>query len=135
MSIKELDLKVESRFSSEYGAAMECAKKAYVEIQTRERKQSVGEPIVDTAVNQLNILYQKGYIKKLNYSFTEDHDKDGNPIWHCDCAVDEDVFLGDSYQKKQAKKEAAFGVLCKLLEYTPNAASDDSFDEQEDDDE
>ena len=133
LRINELDLKVESRFPSEYGAVMECAKKAYEEIQKRERKQSVGEPAVDTAVNQLNILYQKGYINEPEYSFSEDHDKDGNPIWHCDCAVNEDVFHGDSSQKKQAKKEAAFGVLCKLLEYTPNAASNNYFDEQEDD--
>ena len=135
LCIKDLNLEFEFRCSSEYVASMECAKKAYEAIRKNELKQSVGDPSFDTAINQLNILYQKGYINEPEYLFTEDHDKDGNPIWHCDCVVDEDMFHGDSYQKKQAKKEAAFGALCELLEYTPEVSGGECYDELEDDDE
>ena len=119
LRINELELKVESENSSYFAACMECAKKAYDIIQIRERNLSVGKPTLDNAVNQLNILYQKGFIEEPEYTFKETHDKDGNPIWHCECDVDEleEVYFGDSSVKKDAKKEAALGALCKLLDY------------------
>ena len=134
MYIKELDLHTDSDIRYEYAAFMECAKKAYDIIQIREMNLAVGTPSRDTAVNQLNILYQKGFIEEPEYSFTEEHDKDGNPIWQCICDVDEleRVYIGDSSVKKEAKKEAALGALCKLLDYDIEMVEDDLEDMEED---
>lgn len=119
--IKELDLKVESELTLEYAAYMDCAKKAYDIIHIREMNLAVGKPTRDTAVNQLNILAQKGFIEKPDYSFNEEHDENGNPIWHCTCDLEEldEVYYGDSPVKKEAKKEAAYGALGKVLGYMP----------------
>ncbi len=115
--LSELNIKVSSDMGSEYASYMDCAKKAYKEIQSREMKTIIGTPNLETAVNQLNVLYQKGFISEPDYSFTEDHDKNGNPIWHCDCDIENEdyIFTGDSSVKKEAKKEAALEALCELL--------------------
>ena len=132
--IKELDLHTDSDIRYEYAAFMECAKKAYDIIQIREMNLAVGTPSRDTAVNQLNILYQKGFIEEPEYSYTEEHDEDGNPIWHCECDVDEleRVYIGDSSVKKEAKKEAALGALCKLLDFDIEMVEDNLKDMKED---
>lgn len=129
--IRELDLHTDSDIRYEYAAYMECAKKAYAIIQIRERNLSVGKPTLNDAVNQLNILYQKGFIEEPKYTFRETHDEDGNPIWHCECDVDEleRVYIGDSSVKKEAKKEAALGALCKLLNFDIEMVEDMEGDE------
>ena len=121
LTIKGFDLKVESKIPYPYAAYMDCAKQAYDIIQIRIRNQIIGKPEFDTAINQLNILFQKGYIEEPVYQFNEEHDENGNPIWHCECDVDEleKIYLGDSSIKKEAKKEAAYGALCALLDYDP----------------
>ena len=132
--IRELDLHTDSDIRYEYAAYMECAKKAYAIIQIRERNLSVGKPTLNDAVNQLNTLYQKGFIEEPKYTFRETHDKDGNPIWHCECDVDEleGVYIGDSSVKKEAKKEAALGALCKLLDFDIEMVEDNLEDMEED---
>lgn len=131
--LKELDLETESELTSVYAAHMECAKKAYDIIHIREMNLAVGKPTRDTAVNQLNVLAQKGFIEEPDYSFTEEHDENGNPIWHCICDLEEldEVYYGDSPIKKEAKKEAAFGALGKVLGYMPEEL-DLEMDDEED---
>lgn len=118
--------KFESKLTNPCAAYMDCAKQAYDTIQIRTRNQIVGKPEFDSAVNQLNILFQKGYIEEPLYNFTENHDENGNPIWHCECDVNEldEIFVGDSSVKKEAKKEAAYGALCNLLNYVPEVDED-----------
>jgi len=136
--IKQLDYTFESTLNTLYAAEMDCAKQVYDTIQIREMNQATGLPDINTAVNQLNMLYQKGFIEEPYYSFTENHDEDGNPIWHCECDIDEleDVYIGDSSIKKEAKKEAAYGALCTLLDYEPEEDEnyfDDEIDDLDDD--
>ena len=119
--IREANIKVESKIKNEFNSYMDCAKQAYKIIRDREMKESVGEPDYNTAVNQLNILYQKGFIKEPKYDFKEEHDKDGNPIWVCDCSLCEleDTYYEETPIKKESKKGAAYGALCALLGYDP----------------
>ncbi len=125
--IEELDLEVYSELHSRYEAYMDCAKKAYDKIQFLEMKKAIGVPDKNDAVNQLNVLYQKEFIHEPKYSFTEEHDKDGNPIWCCDCLLEEsdNIFYGESSVKKEAKKEAAYKALCKLLDDSKENLSKD----------
>lgn len=130
------DIRTESEIRSEYAAYMECAKKAYEIIQKREIKEAIGTPDYDNAVNQLNVLYQKGYVSKPEYSFNEEHDEDGNPIWECECSIEEydEPFYGEGSLKKESKNDAAYEVLCELLDYEPDDSKDNYFNDMEDDD-
>jgi ribonuclease-3 len=47
----------------------------------------IGEPSIDRAINQLQELYQKGYIGEPWYDFAETYDDNGNPVWRCECHV------------------------------------------------
>ena len=73
----------------------------------------VGKPDLERAVNQLQELYQKGYIGEPEYSFRESHDSDGNPVWRCKCKVGglELIFYAEDSSKKQAKKKAAYEAV------------------------
>ena len=117
LHIMELNIEVRSDLQTEYTAFMECAEKVYRIIQSREMKESIDKPDINTAVNQLNILYQKDFISEPEYLFTEQHDDDGNPIWECNCCVDElkYSYTGQASIKKEAKKQAAYNALCALL--------------------
>ena len=50
----------------------------------------VGEPDIERAINQLQELSQKGYIGEVSYEFFESHDDNGNPIWKCNCSVEDE---------------------------------------------
>lgn len=129
------DIRTESNIRSEYAAYMDCAKKAYEIIQKKEIKEAIGTLDYDDAVNQLNILYQKGYVSKPEYSFNEEHDEDGNPIWECDCKIEEydEPFYGEGALKKEAKNDAAYEVLCELLDYDQEDSQNNYFNDMEDD--
>ena len=133
--IKEFDYSVESTINTLYAAEMDCAKKFYDIIQIRERNLAVGRPDINKAVNQLNTLCQKGYIDDPEYTFIEEHDDNGNPIWKCNCDLYEldKVYYGESPIKKEAKKEAAFYALCAYLDYDPDELEDDFEDDSYDD--
>jgi len=79
----------------------------------------VGTPNLDRAINQLQELYQKGYILEPQYVFSESYDENGNPIWHCNCSVTginyPDMGSVSHSSKKQAKKMAAFRLLSFFL--------------------
>ena len=106
---------------------MDCAKQIYDYVELKELKDIVGEPDFNNAVNQLNMLCTKGFIDEPLYEFEEDHDEDGNSTWTCSCSVDEldDIYYGDSSNKKEAKKIAAYGALCDLLDYDDGEDWDD----------
>ena len=79
----------------------------------------VGEPDIDRAINQLQELYQKGYIDEPYYEFYEDHDDNGNPIWRCECHLKnrDQYWYGNHSSKKQGKKSVAYSMLCDVLEW------------------
>ena len=131
--IKQLDYTFESTLNTLYAAEMDCAKQVYDTVQSREMNQAAGTPDRNTAVNQLNILHQKGFIDEPYYNFTEEHDEDGNPIWQCECDIDEleDVYCGESNVKKEAKKEAAFWALCTLLGYSQEEIESGILDDED----
>ena len=86
---------------------------------------------LDNAVNTLKEYAEAEYCSFPKYEYS-DPDKlgnnkiNGNPIWHCLCTVqDKGIFKGVfAYSKKNAKKAAAYLVLCEMLElpneYGPN---------------
>ena len=77
----------------------------------------VGEPDRERAINQLQELYQKGYIGEVRYDFLESYDGDGNPVWRCECHVDDrdSYWYGNYSSKKQGKKNVAYDMLCDIL--------------------
>ena len=81
----------------------------------QEMRNEVGKPKMETAVSKLNELYQKGYISKANYSFTNDSG------WVCTCRVKEceSYYFNKTPQdrKSEAKQIAACGMLEGILGY------------------
>ena len=79
----------------------------------------VGEPDFDRAINQLQELYQKGFIGEPWYNFIETYDEDGNPIWRCEChIVNKEYYLWrNSSSKKHGKKAVAYDMLCDILDW------------------
>ena len=75
----------------------------------------VGEPDIDRAINQLQELYQKGRIDQPSYEFSETYDKNGNPVWYCECSVGRKSWHGYHSSKKQGKKSVAYSMLCDIL--------------------
>ena len=104
-------------------ARMAVAEKAYRYLEENglllDLIDEVGEPNIDRAINQLQELYQKGYIGEPNYKFSESYDQDGNPIWRCECHVagKDEYYWIESSSKKQGKKHVAYGMLCEILEW------------------
>ena len=81
-------------------------------------RDEIQNPNKKDSINQLEILSRRGYFSIPKYNFNEEHDKDGNPIWNCECIIDEidNSIFAKSSVKKDAKKIAAFGMLKKVLE-------------------
>lgn len=80
-------------------------------------RDEIDEPSLEMAINQLEILSRRGYFSLPSYTFEEAHDPDGNPVWYCECSIEEedDCFWAESSSKKAAKKEAAYGMLLHML--------------------
>ena len=104
-------------------ARMAVAKQAYEYLEENDLLYAwideVGEPEIDRAINQLQELYQKGYIGEPIYAFGESYDRDGNPVWRCECHVDgqESYRWGEYSSKKQGKKAVAYDMLCDILDW------------------
>ena len=104
-------------------ARMAVAKQAYRYLEENGLLMTwideIGEPNRDRAINQLQELYQKGYIGEPRYDFSETYDEDGNPVWRCECHVDgqPDYWWGNYSSKKQGKKDVAYDMLCYILDW------------------
>ena len=83
----------------------------------------IENPNEEEAINQLEILARRGYFSIPTYEFEETHDRNGNPVWKCECFIEEEdsYFNAVSSSKKAAKKAAAF----KMLMYLLNGEEDD----------
>lgn len=80
-------------------------------------RDEIEEPSRDMAINQLEILARRGYFSIPTYEFFEEHDENGNPIWRCECHINEEeyYFYETSSSKKDAKKDAAYSMLLYVL--------------------
>lgn len=80
-------------------------------------RDEIGEPCEERAISQLQELAQKGYINFPDYSFEEDHDDDGNPIWTCVCEIDgfDNCYENTCSSKKEAKRASAYEMLLYVL--------------------
>lgn len=81
-------------------------------------RDEIENPNKNDAINQLEILARRGYFSIPTYTFDEDHDKNGNPVWKSTCCITEEnkSFIAKSSSKKEAKKVAAY----KMLQYVLN---------------
>ena len=81
-------------------------------------RDEIDNPNKEDAISQLEILARRGYFSIPTYEFNQMHDRNGNPIWNCDCGIREkpQVFHAKSSSKKEAKKKAAFMMLQHILE-------------------
>ena len=68
------------------------------------------EPNKENSINQLQELYQKGYVEEPVYTFT-----DSGKEWRCDCVCNGINGYGRAAGKVAAKKKAAFMVVVLLL--------------------
>lgn len=104
-------------------ARMNAAQNAYEYLEENDELllpiDEVGEPDIDRAINQLQELYQKGYIDEPYYEFYEDYDENGNPTWRCECHLKnrDRYWYGNHSSKKQGKKSVAYSMLCDVLEW------------------
>ncbi len=82
----------------------------------------IENPNKEDAINQLEILARRGYFTIPTYDFEQQHDKDGNPIWYCQCNIAEydKQFKSKSSSKKDAKKTVAFKMLQYVLSEEDN---------------
>ena len=123
LSLSDDDETFEGFGYSKREARMNAATEAYQYLDENDELilpiDEVGEPDRDRAINQLQELYQKGYIGEPSYKFIEEHDDDGNPIWRCECHVEDknEYWWGNYSSKKQGKKAVAFDMLCDILEW------------------
>ena len=84
----------------------------------------IENPCKKMAINQLEILARRGYFSLPTYNYYEDYDEDGNPVWKCKCHInikEEDTYYwATSSSKKDAKKDAAWGMLRHVLKMEEN---------------
>ncbi len=85
----------------------------------RTMEDEIDEPTLEKAVSQLQELAQKGYFSFPYYEFNEDHDDDGNPVWTCECHIEEyeDYYYDEASSKKEAKRLAAYHMLLSILNH------------------
>ena len=95
--------------------ALDYIKKHGWEFSIRDE---IENPNYDDSINQLETLARRGYFSIPQYQFEEAHDENGNPVWDCECSIEEieEVTRGESSSKKDAKKHAAFEMLKSVLE-------------------
>lgn len=109
-----------------YGESKHEARKAVCELAYNYIKENgllfgikdeIENPSLEEAINQLEILANRGYFKIPEYTFNESHDENGNPIWHVECKIEgkEQFFSAEGSSKKKVKKEVAFMMLSSIL--------------------
>ena len=87
-------------------------------IKEQTIRDEIDDPSRDDSISQLEILARRGYFSIPEYFFSQTHDQNGNPVWTAECSIKEygERFSGTSSSKKDAKKDAAFGMLRFVLE-------------------
>lgn len=107
--------------ASDREARMAVCKRAYEYLQENNMLFSIRDEIPTpnkaNAINQLETLARRGYLSIPTYDFEQKYDDNGNPVWSCECHIDEynTYWYAESSSKKDAKKTAAFGMLKFVL--------------------
>lgn len=103
-------------------ARMLACKKAYEYLEDNDLiftiRDEIENPNLDDAIGQLETLARRGYFSIPTYEFNQEYDNNGNPIWTCECYIEEKEYYcnATSSSKKSAKKKAAFEMLNSILE-------------------
>ena len=100
-------------------AMMDAAETLYYDYcEKLDMKAAVGDPDEEFAINQLHELAQKDFFDEPEYSYEQEYDEDGCPIWNCECSIaDYKVFyFAKSSTKKEAKRKAAYKALSEILD-------------------
>ena len=102
-------------------ARMAVAEKAYQHLEEHKLISplvcTIGKPDLNKSINQLQELYQKGYICEPQYVFCETYDDNGNPIWRCECNLPSMAIscAVNHPSKKQGKKMVAYKLVIFIL--------------------
>lgn len=108
--------------ASKSEARMAVCKLAYEYLQKNDMlfsiRDEIDNPNKADAINQLEILARRGYFSIPTYDFEQNYDDNGNPIWRCECHIEEyDTYCdAESSTKKDAKKSAAYEMLEFVLD-------------------
>ena len=89
------------------------------EIEEWSIRDEIGEPTKEFAINQLEILARRGYFPLPKYTFMQDYDKDGNPVWQCHCSIGD--FETQASRKTSSKKDAKKAAALKMLQSVLNS--------------
>lgn len=109
--------------SSKSAARKSVCKLAYKYLEENDMlytiQDEIENPNKDEAISQLETLARRGYFSIPVYKFKQNYDKDGNPIWKCECHIKEydNYYYSTASSKKYAKKSAAYKMLKYVLEY------------------
>lgn len=120
LTLPDIDRAFEGDGDTKSEARQMAANEAYIFLSHHNlfpsMRDEIGEPSLEFAINQLQQLAQKGFINMPEYNFKERHDKNGNPVWLCECGVYKyGIFVGENNKKTEAKKTAAFETLRYIL--------------------
>jgi ribonuclease-3 len=102
-------------------ARMRAAKAMYGYLEENHllhsMKDEIVAPSLEKAINQLQELAQKGYISLPYYIYLDIVDKDGHPMWRCECHIEEEDYFSTATGliKKDVKKAAAYQMLLHVL--------------------
>lgn len=108
--------------SSKHDARKDACKKAYEYLEENDMlydiHDEIANPCWEDSISQLETLSRRGYFEIPKYIYKESHDKNGNPIWHVECHIEDydDFFWAEGSSKKNAKKDAAYSMLCFVLD-------------------
>ena len=102
-------------------ARMAACKLAYEYLGRNDMLPSIRDEIEnpnrEDSINQLETLARRGYFSIPTYDFEQKYDDNGNPVWTCECHIEEqDCYFDEtSSSKKDAKKGAAYSMLIYVL--------------------
>jgi len=119
LRLRDIGIEFNGYGISKNEARKDVCKKAYKHLKNNKLLPTIQDEIENPnkaeAINQLEILARRGYFSIPTYDFKQKYDRDGNPIWKCECHIKEynTYRHAKSSSKKDAKKSAAF----KMLEY------------------
>ena len=100
-------------------AMMDAAESFYYDFcEIMDMRSAVGEPNEELSVSQLHELSQKGFFEEPEYSYEEEHDNDGCPVWKCSCNISgyDEYYWATASTKKEAKRNAAYSELLYVLD-------------------
>ena len=109
----------EGRGETKELAMMDAAESLYYDYcEILDMKAAVGEPDKELAINQLHELAQKEFFDEPEFSYEQEYDEDGCPVWKCDCNIAdyEDPYNARASTKKEAKRKAAYKALSDILD-------------------